>query len=274
MQEAKFFVSGRFDKSIRKKAKKAALAGIILLGLAVLLAAACGYGKSGLGTGREGRPFSGAARPACPELIRIHVIANSDAEADQKLKCRVRDAVLEILTPEIARAGSAEESRQILRKKLPEVKERAQQTVREAGFPYAVRAEWGMFSFPARFYGEIAFPAGNYEAVRIVIGEGQGANWWCVLYPPLCFIGPVAAPATAPAPKSGNGDGGGDKTAGQGGPGEKRQGGASEGKTAAQGGESLWPAMAGAAPEGAEPFAAPPLQLRSKLWEWCKSWRW
>lgn len=237
------------------------LATVALLGLVLLGTAVCG--KVDLRAGwRHFLP-----EPAFPELIRLHVIANSDTEVDQKLKYQVRDAVLEALAPEIATASSAEECRQMLRQRLPEVKARAQQVVYDAGFSYGVGVEWGVFAFPARFYGEVGFPAGRYEAVRVVIGEGRGANWWCVLYPPLCFIGPVARPIVTP-----EGEGGG-RVAPESNvtPEEAKEAeGARKGKIETEGREALWPAMAGAA---TEKMAASPLQLRSKLWEWYQGLR-
>lgn len=123
------------------------------------------------------------------QVIRLHVVANSDDAADQALKYRVRDEIVAALGPLLAPAGDCGESRELVRQRLPEVVRLAEETVRREGFDYPVQAELGRFAFPPRLYGELYFPAGEYEALRVVIGKGEGANWWCVLFPPLCFVG-------------------------------------------------------------------------------------
>jgi stage II sporulation protein R len=122
------------------------------------------------------------------ELIRFHVVANSDSEEDQALKRAVRDAILEIVSPQLAASGSLEESREILLGLRPEMEAIGKVVVESWGKNYAVRSEYGDFIFPTKSYGSLILPAGEYEAVRILIGEGKGSNWWCVLFPPLCFV--------------------------------------------------------------------------------------
>ena len=126
--------------------------------------------------------------PTPDQLIRFHVLANSDSEQDQALKRAVRDAILKEVSPKLAVSMSLDESRQILKKVSPEMKTIGSLVVKSWGKDYTVHTEYGHFSFPTKSYGSLVLPAGEYEALRVVIGEGQGSNWWCVLFPPLCFV--------------------------------------------------------------------------------------
>lgn len=123
------------------------------------------------------------------KVLRFHVLANSDSEADQQLKYQVRDAVGCYLQKELGMADSREESEQIITGQLEQIQEVAEETVKEHGYSYNVRAELEETAFPVKSYGSFNFPPGTYEALRVVIGEGKGHNWWCVLYPNLCFEG-------------------------------------------------------------------------------------
>jgi len=122
------------------------------------------------------------------ELIRFHVLANSDSEADQLLKRQVRDGILAKFSPVVGGAPSLEESRRIVKENLKAIEAEAARVIAVKGKKYPVKAEYGYFNFPAKSYGDLTLPAGRYEALRIVIGEGKGSNWWCVLFPPLCFV--------------------------------------------------------------------------------------
>jgi stage II sporulation protein R len=122
------------------------------------------------------------------QLIRFHVLANSDSEQDQALKRAVRDAILKDVSPQLAGSQSLDESRQILKQVCPDMENTGRSVVKMWGKDYSVRTEYGYFSFPTKSYGSLVLPAGDYEALRVVIGEGQGSNWWCVLFPPLCFV--------------------------------------------------------------------------------------
>jgi stage II sporulation protein R len=132
-------------------------------------------------------------------LIRFHVIANSDSYADQALKLKVRDEVVGAMRPSLREAGSIEEARKIVDGHIDFMAATAAGAVRVNGFSYPVRVTHGNYQFPEKTYRidregggqeDITLPAGDYEAVRVVIGEGKGANWWCVLFPPLCFVNP------------------------------------------------------------------------------------
>lgn len=120
-------------------------------------------------------------------LIRFHVIANSDTVRDQALKRRVRDLIVQELTPSFSKAKNIDEAREIARDHLAVIEKLAGAEVRKWGKDYKVKAVLGRHSFPTKSYGSFTLPAGEYEAVRVVIGKGAGANWWCVLFPPLCF---------------------------------------------------------------------------------------
>ncbi|CUH94282.1 hypothetical protein P22_0348 [Propionispora sp. 2/2-37] len=122
------------------------------------------------------------------KLIRLHILANSDSDVDQKLKLKVRDALLAYLTPLLDNVADRDSARDILLKNEPMILNIASQIIRDQGAKYEVKMEIGHYEFPIKSYGDFTLPAGNYEAVRILIGNAQGKNWWCVLFPPLCFI--------------------------------------------------------------------------------------
>lgn len=121
------------------------------------------------------------------ELIRLHVVAASDSEADQALKLRVRDAVVESLREAMADVTDTEQAKAYLQEQLPQIQELAQQVLREAGSDDAVQVSLGMEEFSTRVYDTFTLPAGLYESLRIIIGEGEGHNWWCVVFPSLCL---------------------------------------------------------------------------------------
>ena len=120
-------------------------------------------------------------------LIRIHVLANSNSETDQQLKLQVKDDVVRYLQPMLAQSHSIEESRTIIQNHMPQIEQTARQTLQQQNSDYDVTLQYGHFDFPVKYYGSFSLPSGNYEALRILIGSGQGRNWWCVLFPPLCF---------------------------------------------------------------------------------------
>lgn len=121
-------------------------------------------------------------------LVRLHVIANSDSPEDQSLKRDVRDAILNYMQGELKNSKDIEQTKYIINKNLGKIEEIAGNVVKKEGKSYPVKAMLGKYPFPTKAYGDITLPAGNYEALRVVIGKGDGANWWCVLFPPLCFV--------------------------------------------------------------------------------------
>lgn len=122
------------------------------------------------------------------EFIRFHVIANSDSPFDQAVKLKVRDKVLDYLSPKLQQISSPSEAREVIAKNRQTVIGIADQILAENGAGYRADLEIGVYDFPVKVYGSLIVPAGKYEAVRITLGQAQGKNWWCVLFPPLCFI--------------------------------------------------------------------------------------
>ena len=120
------------------------------------------------------------------KVLRLHVLANSDTEEDQALKLCVREGVLAAVGPWIAEEGDAAEAAALLEVRLPELQMEAQRLVWEEGYNYPVTVKMEEHYFPSRSYDGFALPAGSYQSLRVVIGEGAGQNWWCVVFPPLC----------------------------------------------------------------------------------------
>ncbi|MHB8156901.1 MAG: stage II sporulation protein R [Desulfocucumaceae bacterium] len=162
-------------------------------GLLLALAAVAAVGLLGAGWGKDNLD------PA--KLIRFHVIANSDTVADQALKLKVRDGVIKAMSPVLTGAGDVEEARKRVDENIGLMASAATGVLNENGSHYPVRVVRGNFEFPEKSYRisseggketeRITLSAGEYEAVRVIIGEGKGANWWCVLFPPLCFVNPA-----------------------------------------------------------------------------------
>ncbi len=129
-------------------------------------------------------------RPAysTSNLVRLHIIANSDSGEDQRIKLAVRDRLIDKFTPVFKGVGDVDEAEYLIRENLHLIEEEAAEVVRRAGKEYGARAMVGRFPFPPRVYGQLALPAGEYRALRVVLGNGEGQNWWCVMFPPLCFV--------------------------------------------------------------------------------------
>ena len=122
------------------------------------------------------------------DIIRFHVRANSDSEEDQELKLAVRDDVVAMLKPLLEDCKSVPESKSVIISNLQNIYTTAVNTITEQGYDYPVKAYVTVEEFPAKTYGDLTFPEGKYQALRIDIGDALGQNWWCVMYPPLCFI--------------------------------------------------------------------------------------
>ena len=121
-------------------------------------------------------------------VFRLHVIANSDSKEDQELKYKVRDKVLEYMNLISKNCTSKEDVINLAKTHQEEFKNIAQNVIKENGYNYNVNIYIGKYDFPTKTYGDISFPAGNYDCLRIEIGESQGQNWWCIMFPPLCFV--------------------------------------------------------------------------------------
>lgn len=126
-------------------------------------------------------------------VIRLHVIANSDSDADQQLKYKVRDRIIAETGTLFADSDTLEQSRVEICKNLDRIRQIAQAEVAANGYDYPVTVEFGDSDFPTKVYGNVTLPAGTYEALKVKIGSAEGQNWWCVLFPPLCFVDEATA---------------------------------------------------------------------------------
>lgn len=122
------------------------------------------------------------------EAIRLRILANSDSETDQAIKRLIRDAVNEEITEWVEELTSIEEARSLIRSRLPKIQQIVEKVLEEEQVNQPVKIDFGKVDFPTKLYGQYLYPAGEYEAILITLGDGEGANWWCVLFPPLCFL--------------------------------------------------------------------------------------
>ncbi|HEY8449611.1 MAG TPA: stage II sporulation protein R [Bacillota bacterium] len=179
---------------------------------------------------------------AADMLLRLHVVAHSDAAADQEAKLRVRDAVMAALSaiPGLAGSGSADEAAALIAEHREILREAARRVLEELGSPYDVRVEVGPYPYPGRVYEGVWVPAGVYPSLRVVLGDGKGANWWCVLFPPACTVPPAASPEPVGGPVASAAD---------------------------------QPGLSGAGERPAVSTATGNLEVRLALWEWLRrSW--
>ncbi|MGE5415309.1 MAG: stage II sporulation protein R [Acidobacteriota bacterium] len=123
----------------------------------------------------------------CYGMLRLHVIANSDSPADQALKLKVRDAVLTTMQARFKGINNADQAITVAGHNLAVIQQAAERVISREGQDYTVKVCMGRFGFPTRYYDEKVFPPGEYEAVRVILGRGEGHNWWCVLFPPICL---------------------------------------------------------------------------------------
>ena len=131
------------------------------------------------------------------KVVRLHVLANSDSEEDQALKLRVRDAVLEQATAILEQSADRREAESRLRGQLLELERIAAKEIAAEGYDYPVTVNLENTDFPTKEYDGFTLPAGEYLALRVIIGEGKGQNWWCVVFPPLCTAASADVPASA-----------------------------------------------------------------------------
>ena len=121
-------------------------------------------------------------------VFRLHILANSDSQEDQELKIKVRNALLEYMNSLCSECTSKEEAITLVELNQEKFREIALNTIQQNGYNYDVKINIGNFQFPTKNYGDISLPAGFYDALRVEIGEAKGQNWWCVMFPPLCFV--------------------------------------------------------------------------------------
>ena len=131
------------------------------------------------------------------KVVRLHVLANSDSEEDQALKLRVRDVVLERATAILEQSADRREAESRLRGQLLELERIAEEEIAAEGYDYPVTVNLENTDFPTKEYDGFTLPAGEYLALRVIIGEGKGRNWWCVVFPPLCTAASADVPASA-----------------------------------------------------------------------------
>ncbi len=122
------------------------------------------------------------------KLIRFHVIANSDNNEDQELKLKVRDNIISYLKPKLENSDSISESEEIIKSEYENLYKISRETVKENGYDYDISVGIEYSNFPTKQYSNVVLPAGEYKALKVIIGEGKGKNWWCVMFPPLCFV--------------------------------------------------------------------------------------
>ncbi len=135
------------------------------------------------------------------EAVRLRILANSDSPADQALKRAVRDAVNEQITTWVSDLTSFEEAKQVIAQHVPEIEQTVARVLQENKSNQSYKVAFGRVSFPTKIYGSYVYPAGEYDAVLITLGKGEGANWWCVLFPPLCFLDFSTGEAVRPVEK-------------------------------------------------------------------------
>lgn len=174
-----FTIQGKREETMKKKYG-------FIMGLCILavLAAVAAYGSS-----------TKQKDPLQPEIankiLRFHVLANSDSKEDQEVKIKVRDAIGNLLEPKLQGAKSRNETERIVKENMPEIITTAEWTLEKNGYHYGATARVADVDFPDKTYGAYTFPKGNYRALQITLGKGNGHNWWCVLYPNMCFQGSV-----------------------------------------------------------------------------------
>ncbi|MDF2540903.1 MAG: hypothetical protein K0S47_621 [Herbinix sp.] len=122
------------------------------------------------------------------EVIRFHVIANSDSNEDQALKLKVKEALTGMLSPVLNQTKDINEARNVIKDQLDTIENLAEATIYDNGYSYPVTVTLENCYFPIKVYGDYTFPSGTYEALRVKIGAAEGQNWWCVMFPPLCFV--------------------------------------------------------------------------------------
>lgn len=131
--------------------------------------------------------FTAGCEDIPKHVLRLHVLANSDSQADQALKLKVRDRILTESAGMLDGVESRDGAEKAVAEKVPQLLRAAEDEVKKQGYDYPVRLELTKMYFTTRQYGNVTLPAGNYDALRVTIGTGNGHNWWCVLFPPLCL---------------------------------------------------------------------------------------
>lgn len=122
------------------------------------------------------------------EILRFHVVANSDSTKDQEIKLVIKDELTTALKPSLEHAKNIDEARVIIKENLSNLEQIANDTLVKNGYPYTASASLETGYFPLKVYGDLSLPPGEYEAIRVELGTAKGQNWWCIMFPPLCFV--------------------------------------------------------------------------------------
>ncbi|MGL5693265.1 MAG: stage II sporulation protein R [Peptostreptococcaceae bacterium] len=142
----------------------------------------------GISIGQEVNKIDAISEDYKEKLIRFHVIANSDTDKDQELKLKVRDELISYLQPKLQNSKSIEESEEIIVSEYDNLYDISRKIILENGYDYDVKVGIEYSNFPTKQYSNVVLPAGEYKALKVIIGSGEGKNWWCVMFPPLCFV--------------------------------------------------------------------------------------
>lgn len=171
-----FEIEGGFMKFIQKyKNTILMIITLLILFLAFIIISAYSY-------------VSAVSYDISESVFRLHVIANSNSAEDQALKYKVRDSLLNYMNSITYNISSKNEAMEIAKEHIDDFKEIAENVIKENGYDYCVNITIGKHDFPTKYYGDISLPAGIYDALRVEIGSASGQNWWCVMFPPLCFV--------------------------------------------------------------------------------------
>ena len=135
---------------------------------------------------------TGGTAQADSDYLRIHVRANSNSQTDQNIKYIVKDEVVRFITPYAAQCTDKQKAIKVISEILPEIEKVCDRVLKENGFSYKSKASVRAEQFPTRVYGDLTLESGIYDALIIELGSGMGDNWWCVIYPPLCFTSGTA----------------------------------------------------------------------------------
>ncbi|MBD0384350.1 stage II sporulation protein R [Paenibacillus sedimenti] len=172
-----------------KKVERHSFKHLLLVAFALIVMIACWDSN---------RTNAAMVSPAIPkESIRLRILANSDSAPDQALKREIRDAIIARMQEWVVGPHTLDEARAVVYAHLPEFDALVGRIIQERGYSYSHTVELGKVPFPTKMYGNEVYPAGDYEALRVVVGSGEGQNWWCVLFPPLCFVDSVSGEAVA-----------------------------------------------------------------------------
>ncbi|MGN1316245.1 MAG: stage II sporulation protein R [Acutalibacteraceae bacterium] len=159
-------------KTLNERKDKILLS-VVAIAISLYIAFSCTY-------------FTASAQTVKDDVVRLHILANSNSEVDQEVKLKVRDALLETNTAILEKGVTTENAQMYFEESKNELLDIAEKTLKKNGLDYSVKITLGTEYFETRKYGDLTFPAGHYTSLKVILGEGKGKNWWCVMFPPLC----------------------------------------------------------------------------------------